>query len=147
MNISITAEKIKDIVQEIEMGMLCYYHIKTGKLECVPDELKGHAGYEEECWKGSLKKIKTNRKQYICFEGMESSESFRMMERFVEDIKDANARRRFQETIALKKPFGHFKQLLHQYPPLQTHWYNFKDEQYILNVQQQLEAYNSAGHS
>jgi hypothetical protein len=62
MNIIITAEKIKEIAQEVEMGMLCYYHIKTGELETVPDELKGHAGYEEKFWKDGLKKIKDNQK-------------------------------------------------------------------------------------
>jgi len=147
MNISIPPEKIKEIAQEVEMGMLCYYHIKTGELETVPDELKGHAGYEEQFWKDSLKKIKANRKQYICFEGMESYESFRMMETFVQNITDANTRRHFQETVALKKPFGHFKQSLYQYPVLQQQWYNFKDEQYVLYVQQQLEAYNLESNS
>ena len=147
MNIAITAETIKDIAQEVEMGMLCYYHIATGDLECVPDELKGHSSYEEAFWKDSLKKIKANRKQYICFEGMESNESFRMMERFVEDIKDAKTRHQFQKTIALKKPFGNFKQLLYQYPALQQEWYSFKDEQYTQHVQQQLDVYNLTGNS
>jgi Uncharacterised protein family (UPF0158) len=143
MNISITPEKIKNIVQEVEMGMLCYFHIKTGELECVPDELKGHAGYEEEFWKDSLKKIKTHRRHYICFEGMESSESFRMMQKFIQDIKDDITCRRFQEIITFKKPFGHFKQLLNDYPLLKEEWYSFKDEQYRLFIQQQLETYNA----
>jgi Uncharacterised protein family (UPF0158) len=116
-------------------------------VEAVPDELKGHAGYEEVFWKDSLKKIKTNRSQYICFEGMESWESFRMMETFVQNITDANTRRHFQETIALKKPFSHFKQSLYQYPDLQQQWYHFKDEQYSLHVLQQLEAYDVVSES
>jgi hypothetical protein len=113
----------------------------------VPDELKGHAGYEAVFWKDSLKKIKTHRKQYICFEGMESYESYRMMETFVQNITDADTRRHFQQTIALKKPFSHFNRSLYQYPALQQEWYSFKDEQYILHVQQQLEAYNLVNNS
>jgi hypothetical protein len=145
MNISITAEKIKEIAQELDMGMRCYYHISTGELESVPDEQKGHFGDEEKFWKDSLKKIKANRMQYICFEGLESSESFRMMERFTEFVNDDFIRHRLQQALQNKKPFGHFKVLLQHYPSLLQQWYHYKDEQYILHVQQQLDAYNLPG--
>ena len=143
MNISIAPEKLKEIAQELDMGMICYYHIATGELESIPDELKGHAGYETEFWEDNIKKVKANRKRYIRFEGMESNESFNLMETFVQQMEDDTTRRRFEDAITFKKPFQNFKQLLYQYPELQQQWYQFKDEQYLLCVQRQLEAYNS----
>jgi hypothetical protein len=144
VNIAITPEKLKEIAQELDMGMICYYHIVTGELESIPDELKGHAGYEEQFWRESNRKVKTKRKQYICFEAMDGSESFNVMETFVLRMEDEATRRRFEDAIAFKKPFQNFKQLLYQYPELQQQWYLFKEEQYIQWVQQQLEAYNLA---
>jgi hypothetical protein len=43
MSVSIPLETIKEIAQELDMGMKCFYHIPTGELESYPDELKGHA--------------------------------------------------------------------------------------------------------
>lgn len=142
MNISITEEKIKEIAQELDTGMLCYYHITAGEVESVPDELKGHTGYEAVFWKDSLKKIKANRSKYICFEGMESGEVFRMMERFAESVTDNFISRRLHQTLQNRKPFHHFKVTLKQYPSLLQQWHDYKDEQYILHVKQQLQAYN-----
>ena len=84
MSVSIPLETIKEIAQELDMGMKCFYHIPTGELESYPDELKGHAGFDEELWQASIDKVGENYGEYIPFEGMESHESFRIMEKFVE---------------------------------------------------------------
>lgn len=142
MKVSITSEKIKEIAQELEAGMQCYYHIPTGETEAVPDELKSDGSYDEELWKDILKKIKKNRRQYICFEAPGSHDSFRMMEQYAEGITQAATRNFLLERLTAKKPFSGFRQALQQYPELLQEWYEFKSNQYIQLVQQQLEAYN-----
>ena len=143
MNILITTEKIKEIAQDINAGMQCYYHIQTGELESFPDELR-HAGFEEEMWSDVIKKVKAQPKKYIHFEAMDSRDTFRLMETFVTTIADGNIRRRFEDAIGFKKPFQNFKQLLHEYPGLREEWFRFSDEQTETLVRQQLEAYNNA---
>jgi hypothetical protein len=142
MPVTITPEKINEIVQELDCGMKCFYHIATGDIESYPDELKGHAGFEEEFWKDTIKKVKKNYKQYISFEGMESHESFRLMEIFIGNIEDGNTRIYFEEAILRKKPFQQFKACLHEYDGLQQQWYLLKNEQLIKWVQEQLAGYN-----
>jgi hypothetical protein len=138
----ITPEKIKEIAQELDCGMKCFYHIATGEIESYPDELKGYAGFEEEFWKDTIKKVTKNYKQYISFEGMESHESFRLMETFIDNIEDRKTRTYFEEAIQRRKPFQQFKACLQEYDGLQQQWYQFKNEELIKWVQGQLEAYN-----
>ena len=144
MPVIITPEKIKEITEELDCGMKCFYHIATGEIESYPDELKGHAGFEEEFWQDTIKKVKKNYKLYIAFEGMESHESFRLMETFIGNIEDGKTRSYFEEAICLKKPFQQFKVCLHEYDGLEQQWYQFKNEQLIKWVELQLAGYNSA---
>jgi Uncharacterised protein family (UPF0158) len=142
MTVNITTDKIKNIAQELDCGMKCFYHIATGDIESYPDESKGYAGFEEEFWEDIIKKVKKNRKQYISFEGMESHESFRMMETFIGNIEDPKTKTYFEEAIGRRKPFQQFKACLHEYDGLQQQWYEFKDEQLIKWVEEQLAVYN-----
>jgi Uncharacterised protein family (UPF0158) len=142
MPVVITPEKIKEIAQELDCGMKCFYHIATGEIESYPDELKGHTGFEEEFWKDVIKKIKKNRKQYIYFEAMESHESFRLIETFIGNIEDEKTKAYFEETVSRKKPFQQFKACLQEYDGLQQQWYQFKNEQLIKWVADQLAVYN-----
>jgi hypothetical protein len=142
MPVTIITEKIKEIAQELDCGMKCFYHNATGEIESYPDELKGHAGFEAAFWNDILKKIKKNRKQYISFEGMESHESFRLMEIFIAKIDDEKTRTYFEEAIGRRKPFQQFKACLQEYDGLQQQWYQFKDEQLIKWVADQLADYN-----
>jgi Uncharacterised protein family (UPF0158) len=142
MPVTITPEKINEIAQELDCGMKCFYHIATGDIESYPDELKGHAGFEEEFWKDTIKKVTKNYRQYISFEGMESHESFRLMETFIGSINDEKTRMYFEETIQRKKPFQQFKFCLQEHADFQQQWYQFKNEQLEKWVKDQLKAYN-----
>ena len=142
MKISITAEKIKEIAQELEMGMQCYYHISTGETVSVPDELKSGESYDEALWKDELKKIKKHRRQYICFEAPGSRDGFSMMEQFTQGITQAATRNRLLEKLEARKQFRGFRQALEHYPEQLEQWYQFKSNQYMQWVQRQLDAYN-----
>jgi phage pi2 protein 07 len=43
MPVHIPPETIKEIAQQLDMSMKCFYHIQTGGLEYYPDELR-------QCW-------------------------------------------------------------------------------------------------
>ena len=143
MPVSIPIEIIKEIAEYLDTGMKCFYHIHTGELEYYPDELKGYAGFEEEMWQESMDKVENNYHEYLSFEGMESHQSFRIMEAFIADMADVKTQQRFEDAISYRKPFQNFKQLLNNYPELRQQWFDYKNQQYIEWVQEQLETYNA----
>ena len=143
MPVSIPDETIKDIVEYLDSGMICFFHIPTGKLEYYPDELRGHAGFDEELWQETIDKVENNHHEFIRFEAMESHASFGILEAFVAVIAEERIRQRFEDAISFKNPFQKFKQLLHNYPKLRLQWFDFKNQRYRKWVYEQLEDYNS----
>lgn len=141
---AISPEMIKEIAQELDMGMKCFYHKTTGELEFYPDELKGHAGFDEGLWEETIAKVEENYGDYIRFEPMESHESFRVMEDFISLVADENVRLRFEDAIGYKKPFQNFKQLLCNYPELQKQWFIYKNQRYMEFVQEQIDGHQAA---
>jgi hypothetical protein len=143
MGISITNERIKEIAEYLDAGMICFYHKATGELEYYPDESRGHVGFDEEPWQETIDKVEANYDEYIRFEAMESHESFSILEAFVTTIAEDNIRQRFEDAISFKKPFQNFKQLLSGYPQLRKQWFEFKDKRYMEWVGEQIVSYNS----
>ena len=144
MPVNISPETIKEIVEQLDMGMKCFYHIPTGELESFPDELKGHAGFDDELWEESINKVDENFHEYIRFEGMESHESFSIMEDFISMMADEKIRLRFEDAIGYRKPFQNFKHLLLSYPDLREQWFAYKNQRFIDFVKEQAEAYNNS---
>ncbi len=142
MMVNIAPEKIKEIAAELNCGMKCYYHIPSAIIETYPDELKGYAGFDEEPWKEVIKKVKKNQKEYVPFEGPGSHDTYRIMEAFIGGIDNDAIRSYFEEVIHRKKPFGQFNNALQHYTVLREEWFQFKNEQLMQWVLQQLVDYN-----
>ena len=86
--------------------------------------------------------VKSDYKNYIKFEKMDSNESFQMMENFVETIADKNIQQRFEDAIRFRKPFQNFNQMLENFPDLREKWFKYKDDYYRKYVVEQLDIYN-----
>jgi hypothetical protein len=143
MIVHITSERLREIAQELDAGMKCFYHIASGELKSYPDELKGHAGFDGELWEDVIDEVEENFHEYISFQAMESHDSFKVMESFVTGIEDKSIHRRFEDAISYKKPFQNFKQLLYDYPDMREAWFKYKELWLIEKVQRQLDTYNS----
>jgi hypothetical protein len=141
MPFEIKPEIIKRIADELDTGMVCYYHKITGELESYPDENR-NPGFDEEFWVEVMDKVAENRDDYLEFEPMNSHESFRVMENFIGQIDHVPTHNKFIDAISRKRPFAHFRDMLNYYPDLLQQWYLFKDEAYIEYVKEQLEAGN-----
>lgn len=142
MRINPSPEVIKEIASQLDMGMKCFYHIPTGELEIYPDEFK-YAGFDEELWEEAMEKVEENYHEYVPFTGMESHESFEIMEDFVNEIPDTRIQAKFENAIQRRKPFQPFKDLLLDYPDLRQQWFAYKDKRNVEYVEEQVEAYNS----
>jgi hypothetical protein len=79
---------------------------------------------------------------FVAFEALESFESFKIMETFINNIEEVRIQLQFEDVIHLKKPFQQFKYLLYDYPVLREKWFDFKNHYLIEHVEQQLKSYN-----
>ena len=141
MGMEIKPELLKKIADELDIGMVCFYHKTTGELESYPDE-NSNPGFDEEDWLEVMDKVSESREDYMAFEPMDSHESFRVIENFIAQIDDIPTHNKFIEAVSRKRPFANFKEMLHYYPELREQWFVFKNEAYIEYVKEQIDVAN-----
>ena len=141
MAIEIKPERLKDIAQYLDMGMLCFYHKTNGELVYYPDELE-FSGFEED-WVEETSKIEAAPDDYFELKKMDGRKAFKVMERFVSDITHIPTHNKLIDAITRKKPFANFNHLISYYPDLRQEWFAYKSQSNIDFVKDQVEAYNN----
>lgn len=135
--IKLTESQIDDIAQEVDLGMICYIHLKTGEMVSFPDELRGNIP-EEEFWGEDMAKVENDIDNYVEVRGMHSSEAFRMMEGFAEIVEDESLSRRLRNALDRRKPFQNFKYIIDDSGDYRQKWFDYKSQETIDWVKDQL---------
>jgi len=117
---------IKEIAQELDCGNDCYYNSETDEIIAIPN-FSNISDEDEfrECFKADLKKVKKNKADIIKIEVLESFESFKIMERFIDQISDIEFKTELENILQRKKPFQNFKNSIDN-SDLRQEWFEFK---------------------
>lgn len=117
---------IKEIAQELDCGNDCYYNSKTDEIIAIPN-FSNISDEDEfrECFKADLKKVKKNRADLIKIEVLESFESFKIMERFIDQISDVQFKSTLENILQKRKPFQNFKNSIDN-SDFRQEWFDFK---------------------
>ena len=126
--IKLSKLQIKDIAQELDMGMNCYVHKITGETISIPGELDEFDD-NYELWEEEMKDVEENPNQYILIEKMMSFESFKIMRRFLGKVADPKLREKLMLAISQNKPFRRFRNILNYNGDVLQDWYDFKQEE------------------
>lgn len=128
-------KQIAEIAEDLDCGMVCYFHRPTGIIESHPDPKDPY--YDPEPWQDVIDKIESEWDNYDRFEKMNSTEGFRVMEDFAFSLKDINFRTKLLERLAGRKPFRNFMALID--PSIyRQDWFDFKRKAYIEFVKRQI---------
>ena len=117
---------LNEIAQELDCGSTCYYNTKTDEIISIPsfsdmwDEDDFKEAFETE-----FERIEKQKKDLIKLEGLESFESFKIMEQFVDQLPDETFKEELEFVLANKKPFQKLKYLVEE-SNFRTDWFNFK---------------------
>lgn len=125
--IKLSPEQITSIAQELDVGMNCYVHKNTGKVITILAEFEEFDN--TEIWQKELETVKNNRDQYVLIEKMESSDSFKIMRRFLGKVPDSKLREKLMIAISQNKPFQRFRNILNYNGDVLQDWYNFKQNE------------------
>ena len=71
-----------------------------------------------------------NPDKFLAIETLSSSESFNIMEAFIETVKDKGLQRNLIRALERKKPFANFKYIIDNSSIRQT-WFQFRDNAYL----------------
>ena len=139
--VEISEAMIKEIADDLECGMRCFYNMQTGELKSVPD-LNSWPGTERELWEDIFEEIDENYGDYLRFERLSPNESFNVMMDFTEFVHDARLRNKLQNALSRPKPFKNFKWIVENSLEYRNKWFTFRDECNIDWVRLQLKQYN-----
>lgn len=128
-------EKYKNVVSKIAdfliCGLICYFNPNTLEVEDLP-KLMIHDPEEFELITGeSALDTGLNHKNWtncIEIEPMESNESFRVMEYFIDEVQDAKLREKLLYALNRKQPFANFKFLIDN-SEYRQQWFDFRQKQ------------------
>lgn len=138
--IKLSKKQINSIAQDLDMGMQCYVYKETGDVVSIPanlDEFEDNA----ESWKEELKDVEKNRDQYILIEKMDSSDSFKIMRRFMGKVANPSIRNKLMIAISQNKPFRKFRDILDYNGDVLQDWDDFKQEEIKKYVKRFLDSF------
>lgn len=120
---------VKEIAQELDCGFDCYYDSKTHEIIPIPslsqfideDDFK-------EAFSDSLERVEKYKTDFIKIETLESFESFKIMELFIEQLSDQNLKSELENVLVNKKPFQNFKHKI-DHSEFRQSWFEFKQSE------------------
>ena len=129
---------IKEIAQELDCGFDCYYNSKTNEIVTIPNF--SHIADEDdfkEAFRDDLEKVKKHQADFVKIEVLQSFESFKIMELFVEQLPDIKLQAELENVLANKKPFQNFKNRIDN-SNFRQNWFDFKQSKLEKIVENQL---------
>ena len=135
-----TEKEINEIADNIIAGLTSYIDRDSNEIIAIPDIDEFSDTYE--VWADQIKEIKENYDRYIIIEKMDSGDSFKVMERFIEYVSNGALREKLLTALAKRKPFSNFKFEIDNSGPFRQKWFDFQKEQVVKWVKDQLELDN-----
>jgi len=131
---------IKEIAQELDCGNDCYYNLKTNKIVGIPNfsQISDEEEFKD-IFRADLELVNKQKADFIKFEVLESLESFKIMERFVEQMTDQQFKSELENILQKKKPFQNFKHIIDNSDYRQK-WFHFKQTELERTVENQLNS-------
>ena len=125
-----TDEQINELADNLDSGLRCFVHKKKNKIVTTPDAIN-NADSDSEWWDEANDEIEDNFDSYVEIEKMDSHESFRLMEKFINTVDNVPLRDRLEEALRRPKPFAKFKFDIDNSGPYRQKWFDFKRLQMI----------------
>lgn len=138
-----TDQQIKEIAEELQIGMKCFIHKVTKQVVITFDwenEYFDEGGLEEEGIQ-ELEAIQNDLFSYHEIERMPSHEAFEVMEDFINIMSsthDPRLKISLIEALNKRRPFAHFKHIVES-SSYREAWFTFRDQAHFDWVEKQLK--------
>ena len=117
---------VKRIAEELDSGFDCYYNSKSDDIIAIPSvSLFSDEEDLKEAFQTQLETIEKHQTDFIKFEVLQSFQSFKIMEQFVQLITDQLLKAELEQILANKKPFQNFKYKI-DHSEFRQNWFDFK---------------------
>ena len=126
---------ISEVAGNMSTGLISFVNTETLEVDGMPKEIYPDLLFDEEdeeekddVYSDEIFSL-PKWKDYITIEPLESSEAYRIMEYFVDNLPKGNAKNMLNNAINGKKPFANFNNFIHQ-SEYRELWFEFRDRMY-----------------
>jgi hypothetical protein len=140
--LTFTKQQIKEIADQLDCGFRAFYHKQNAELIFVPNTEK-HPNMDTEAWEDDLDKLDENYLDNKEIEGMDSSDSFSVMQDFAEQINDSRLQEKLFNALNRKHSFREFKFVIDNAGEYRNAWFDFKNKQYFEWVENQINLHKN----
>ena len=106
-------------------NMRCFINMDTLEVDIHVGEDAYSFDETEKTFTEALK----NPAKFLALESVSTHESFRIMEDFIDTIKDRSLQAQLMNALERKRPFANFKYIIDN-SPVRQQWLNFRDDAY-----------------
>jgi len=124
----------------MEVHEKCFIHKLTLEVVTYPEDFLFYGDLDPKLWKEELRKIKKEKKNYIEIEKMNSTQSFDIIEEFIDTLQNSSTKIRLLRAIEGRKPFANFKHQIENSGPERELWFAFRREKNIQWIEDQLNS-------
>lgn len=140
--ISISADDLNRMAEEILVGMRVFIHKISGEIIIVPNEMDLDYA-EPEIWETELNLLENYRFDYFEIDPMNSTQSFQVMEEFAEQLMENKVLRvELLDALNRKKPFREFKFVIDNSGKYREQWFGFRLEKTMNWIKKQIADLN-----
>jgi hypothetical protein len=125
-----TDEQINELADNLDSGLRCFVHKGKKTIVATPDTIN-NPDCDSEWWDEATEEIENNFDSYVEIEKMDSHESFRLMEKFIDTVDNVPVHDRLEEALRRPKPFANFKFDIDNSGLYRQKWFDFKKLQMI----------------
>ena len=126
----VSKEILNEIADSLQSGFKCFIHRDTGEVVIYMDP-EQFPDMDPKDWKEEISKVRKDKKKFIEIERMDSSDSFRMMEEFVDTLDNNSTKIRLLTALEGHKPFANFKLQIDNSGEYRELWFSFKQQKTI----------------
>jgi hypothetical protein len=140
-------ELVHTVAENIDCGLVCFINPETLEVEEIPKGMvDGLSDFsinpefedDEDEDENEQKFLHEDWENCITVEPRESSESFKIMEKFVDEVNDKNLKNKLINALNNRKPFANFKNIVES-SNYREEWFAFKQHQLEILVWDELE--------
>ena len=134
-------ELVHSVAENIDCGFVCFINPETLEVEEVPKSMIDDP-FEFNLITGMNRTNETflheEWESFISIEPRESSESFNIMEKFVDEVNDKSLKNKLINALNNQRPFANFKNIAEN-SNYRKEWFAFKQRQLEMMVWEELQ--------
>ncbi|MGB6036857.1 MAG: hypothetical protein WBG42_11365, partial [Cryomorphaceae bacterium] len=136
--VKLSENTIREIADWLQCGLECWIHKSKGTMYFLPNFDDPY--FDPSQWEDVLTSVQGHEDEYLVFQTMDTSLSFRIMQSFAYSLEKSSIRSELENALSKPRPFHYFNARV-EGSPIQTDWADFRFNAHMDWVKSQVNCY------